>query len=318
MKVIAFVGMPGAGKTEASNVAREMGLPVVIMGDVIREEVRKRGLALTDENIGSVANNLRKDEGMDAIAKRCIPGIEAMHSRVVVVDGIRGIAEVEAFKRAFGEKFTLVKIDAPFELRLERLKRRARSDDVGTSEWLHQRDQREVSWGMDKAMDIADKEVVNLDPIERFRNEIRSILRKESIETTVSVLVFPTEIEERVRKAVENIFPGTRLTMIKKEGYVDRLEGSANNLDHIHDLLRKQRILDTARNFMYNGLSAQDKEITFQLSKQAAYMGYVNFLDHDVALGGIYVTIADNEPKHVIDWLAPMTREGKPVQEIEL
>jgi dephospho-CoA kinase len=140
MKVIAFVGMPGAGKSVASDVARAMGIPVVIMGDVLREEVKSRGLTPTDENTGAVAGQLRKDEGMDAIAKRCIPRIEALGSRVVVVDGIRGIAEVETFKQAFGEHFTLVKIDAPFEVRLERLMRRARSDDMGTPEWLRAND----------------------------------------------------------------------------------------------------------------------------------------------------------------------------------
>jgi Uncharacterized protein conserved in archaea len=316
MKVIAFVGMPGAGKSEASAVAREMGMPVVIMGDVLRDEVRGRGLPPTDENIGGVANQLRKDEGMDAIAKRCIPKIEALQARAVVIDGIRGIAEVETFKRAFGENFTLVKIDAPFELRLERLRRRARSDDMGTADWLKQRDERELSWGMGKAIDVAEKSVVNLDPIEKFKEEIRSILRKECISTTVSALLFPTEVEERVRKAVENIFPGTRLTLIKKEGYVDRLEGAAPSLDALHEFLRRQKILDTARHSFFDEL--EGKEISFQLNKQAAFMGYVNFLDHDVALGGIYVTIETDEPELIIDWLAPVTAEGRPVREISL
>lgn len=316
MKVIAFVGMPGAGKSEASGVARELGMPVVIMGDVLREEVNRRGLEPTDENIGSVANSLRKEEGMDAIAKRCIPKIEALRSRIVVVDGIRGIAEVETFMKAFGEQFTLVKIDAPFELRLERLRRRMRSDDAGTPEWLKQRDERELSWGMGKAIDVASLSVVNLEPIEKFRSEIRSILRKESIHTTVSTLLFPTEIEERVRKAVENVFPGTELTLIKKEGYVDRLEGNVGSLEGLHELLRKQKILDTARNAMYAG--KQGKEIEFQLNKQAALMGSVNFLDHDAPLGGIYVTIETDEPELVIDWLAPQTKEGRPVKEISL
>ncbi len=316
MKVIAFVGMPGAGKSEASAVAREMGMPVVIMGDVLRDEVRERGLPPTDENIGGVANQLRKDEGMDAIAKRCIPKIEALRARAVVIDGIRGIAEVETFKREFGENFTLVKIDAPFELRLERLRRRARSDDMGTADWLKPRDERELSWGMGKAIEVAEKSVVNLDPIEKFKDEIRSILRKEGISTTVSALLFPTEVEERVRKAVENIFPGTRLTLIKKEGYVDRLEGTAPSLDALHELLRRQKILDTARHSFFGELKG--KEISFQLSKQGALMGYVNFLDHDVALGGIDVTIETDEPELIIDWLAPETAEGRPVREISL
>ncbi len=317
MKVIAFVGMPGAGKTEASNVARDMGIPVVVMGDVLREEVRRRGLEPTDENIGGTASELRREEGMDAIARRCIPKIEAYEGKadVVVVDGIRGIAEVEAFKKAFDDNFTLVRIDAPFEQRLERLKGRGRSDDVGSVEWLRQRDERELSWGMGKAMEAADRSVTNLDPIERFKDEVRSILVKESIITTVSALVYPTELEERVRQAIEKIFPGARLRMIKVKGYVDRLEGTAS-LDHMHDLLRKQKILDTARSSMLKGL--EDGEVSFELSKQAAYMGYVNFLGHDVALGGIYVTIKYCDPMLVVDWLAPETREGRPVEEIEL
>ena len=317
MKVIAFVGMPGAGKTEASNVARELDIPVIIMGDVLREEVKKRGLAPTDENIGAVANQLRKEEGMDAIAKRCTPKIEALKgtSDVVVVDGIRGIAEVEAFKKAFDDNFTLVKIDATFELRLDRLGRRGRSDDVGNADWLKQRDERELSWGMGKAMEVADKEVTNLDPIQKFRDEIRSILIKESIVTTVSALVFPTELEERVRQAIENIFPGTKLQMIKQKGYVDRLEGSAG-LDMLHELLRKQRILDTARSAMYKGMKGN--EIGIDLNKQAAFMGEVSFLDYNIALGGIYVTIEYKDPMLIINWLAPETSEGKPLEEIEL
>jgi predicted RNA binding protein with dsRBD fold (UPF0201 family) len=47
-------------------------------------------------------------------------------------------------------------------------------------------------------------------------------------------------------------------------------------------------------------------------------MGDLNFLDHDVALGGIYVTIEHRDPQLIIDWLAPETREGRPVEEIEL
>jgi predicted RNA binding protein with dsRBD fold (UPF0201 family)/dephospho-CoA kinase len=317
MKVIAFVGMPGAGKTEASNVAVEMGIPVVIMGDVLREEVKDRGLEPTDQNIGGVANELRKEEGMAAIAKRCIPKIEALEgkSAVVVVDGVRGIAEVEEFKKAFNDNFTLVKIDAPFELRLERLGRRGRSDDMANADWLRKRDERELSWGMGEAIKAADAEVTNLDPIEKFKDEIRSILKKESIVTTISAMVFPTEPEEKVRQAIDNIFPGAKLVMIRKKGYVDMLEGTAG-LDRLHELLREQKILDTARSAMFRRLKSH--EISFDLNKQAAYMGELNFLDHEVPLGGIYVNIEFQDAMHVVDWLAPETSEGKPLEEIEL
>lgn len=124
--VFAFVGAPAAGKTEAALVAKELGIPVITMGEVVREELRKRGLPLSDENAGRVANELRAHEGMDAIAKRCIPAIKAQKKsagkteKVVVIDGIRGIAEVETFKSEFGAHFVLVRVDAPLRFRYER------------------------------------------------------------------------------------------------------------------------------------------------------------------------------------------------------
>ena len=53
-----------------------MGIPVVNMGDVIRKEVLKRGLEPNDFNTGMVATQLRKCEGMDAVAIRCISQIK--------------------------------------------------------------------------------------------------------------------------------------------------------------------------------------------------------------------------------------------------
>jgi len=147
MRVIAFVGLPLSGKSTAAKVAEEMGIPVVCMGDIVREEAKRRGLPQTDENLGKIAEELRRKEGMDAIAKRCIPIIreKGMETGVVVVDGIRGIAEVERFKREFGEDFILINIEAPLEIRFQRALKRKRSDDITTIEDLKKRDERELS-----------------------------------------------------------------------------------------------------------------------------------------------------------------------------
>ena len=64
MRVIGVVGLPASGKGEFSRIAAGMGIPVVVMGDVIREAVRAAGLPETDRNMGSVANALRKEGGM--------------------------------------------------------------------------------------------------------------------------------------------------------------------------------------------------------------------------------------------------------------
>jgi len=184
VQVLAFVGAPAAGKTEAAAVAKEVGIPVVTMGDVVREELRRRNLPLSDANAGSIANELREREGVDAIAKRCIPlikGITDMERQkstkaVIVIDGIRGVAEVETFKKEFGTDFVLVRIEAPLDLRYERIKTRGRGDDLLNIEEFKEREERERRWGMGEAMEKADKVIKNEGSLEEFKEEIKGIL----------------------------------------------------------------------------------------------------------------------------------------------
>jgi dephospho-CoA kinase len=176
MKLIAFVGMPASGKSEASAIARLAGIQVVNMGDIVREETAKRGLPPTDENIGGMGTKLRKEEGMDAVAKRCVPRIP-LSSPVVVVDGIRNIEEINYFRKTFGDDFKLIAIRTPFELRFERLKRRSRSDDMSSIEELKRRDERERGWGLEKAIKMADVTIDNTDTVEMFRKQIQELLR---------------------------------------------------------------------------------------------------------------------------------------------
>lgn len=177
MKLIAFVGMPASGKSEAAGIAKLLGVPVVNMGDIVRKETASRGLPMTDNNIGGTGTALRKEEGMDAVAKRCVPGIRSLVSPVVVVDGIRNIEEINYFKKEFGRDFKLIAIHTPFGLRFERVKKRLRSDDMSTMEELKRRDEREKSWGLEKAIRIADIAIDNTGSIEDFRKQVEELLR---------------------------------------------------------------------------------------------------------------------------------------------
>ena len=42
MKVIGVTGLPGSGKSVVSRIAKKLDIPIVRMGDVIREEAKKR------------------------------------------------------------------------------------------------------------------------------------------------------------------------------------------------------------------------------------------------------------------------------------
>lgn len=176
MKVIGVVGFPASGKGEFSRIAAEEGIPIVVMGDVIREAVQEAGMPATDVNLGAVANRLRREEGMDAIARRSLSRIRACRAPLVLVDGIRGDAEVSLFRREF-PGFFLVGIDAPFGDRLDRLSHRGREDDFSLPSQLEERDRREMGWGLGKAFSSADYTLSNAGTLEEFSRAARALLR---------------------------------------------------------------------------------------------------------------------------------------------
>ena len=178
MTVIGTVGLPGSGKSEAATVARERDIPVVTMGDVVRQACRDRGLDPATHH-GEMARTLREENGPDAIAQRSLPRIREhlADSETVLVDGIRSDVEVERFVEAFGEEFLLVEITAPDEERAERLDLRGRdaSAEAG-GESIEKRDERELGFGMGEAMAVADCTVRNDGTLEAFHERVRTLL----------------------------------------------------------------------------------------------------------------------------------------------
>ncbi len=173
MKLVVTVGMPGSGKDELVKVAQELGLSVIKMGDLVRDETRRRGMALNGQNIARVANEERERHGPSVWAKRAIPLIGETK---VLVDGCRGDQEVNVFRHNFGD-LTVVGIYASPETRFERLSRRGRGDDGMNLEDFSERDRRELKWGIGNAFVLADRMLINEGPLEEFRRQARDLLK---------------------------------------------------------------------------------------------------------------------------------------------
>jgi len=167
--------MPASGKGEFSRIAQETGIPVIVMGDMIRRAVQDAGLIPNDANFGATANRLRAERGMDAIARLCIPEIQKQSTPLVLVDGIRGDTEVALFRKNF-PGFTLISIESSFEKRLARIAARARSDDFTTADALHNRDTRELGWGLGNALKEADVHLENEGTLAEFSDAVQHLL----------------------------------------------------------------------------------------------------------------------------------------------
>jgi len=178
--IILLTGMPGAGKSVFADVARKKGIPVISLGDVVREEIIKRGLEPTLTNLLSVANELRRTLGKDAIAKLAINKImnTCLSSCIVIVDGIRNLEEVEILEKNIEAHFTILAIHASPKTRFTRIAIRGRQGDPKSFEEFKKRDFEELSWGIGNVIALADIIIVNENTLERFITEIENFLLK--------------------------------------------------------------------------------------------------------------------------------------------
>lgn len=159
MIIVGITGMPGAGKSTAALALAARGWRRVIMGDVIREETRKRGLEPDAKNTGEVMIQLRKELGEAAVAELCVKAIHESGSNRVVVDGIRSMAEVETFQKS--AKVLIVAIHASRGRRYGLLMERARKDAPLSYDMFLVRDQRELEIGIGNVIALADEVVSN-------------------------------------------------------------------------------------------------------------------------------------------------------------
>lgn len=164
--IVCITGMPGAGKSTIAASLKEKGFLVIAMGDIIREEARQQKVDPTDANLGKLMLKLRGDLGPGAIAHLILRKIDKEHNDngvidKIVIDGIRGIAEVEILKKAGCVK--LLAIHASSNKRFSHLKQRSRSDDPSVIEEFMNRDKRELAVGISEAIALADETLSNND-----------------------------------------------------------------------------------------------------------------------------------------------------------
>ena len=175
--IICFTGMPGAGKTTAAEVAKDLNFEIVNMGEGVREETIRQGLLLTDKNVGSVMLGLRRKNGMEAVAQLALPKILSSKKKVVVVDGVRNFEEIEVFKDV-GEVKILVIHGSP-EIRFEYLRGRRRKDAPKSMKPFEARDEREISVGIVRIIALADEVISNNGiSIAELQEKTRKVLLK--------------------------------------------------------------------------------------------------------------------------------------------
>jgi dephospho-CoA kinase len=177
LKIIIITGMPGAGKSEVANAFQNAGYPLIIMGDVIREETRNRELEANPENTKKVMLELRELHGPGAVAIRCLDGLCKQDSDFVVIEGCRSIAEVDVFDD-YAEEVMIVCVHTSPKIRFSRLQERNREDAPATWEIFRERDIREISVGLGGVIALSDIMLINEGTLDNIQNSSKELVAK--------------------------------------------------------------------------------------------------------------------------------------------
>ncbi|HNU36148.1 MAG TPA: hypothetical protein PKJ15_06070, partial [Methanomassiliicoccales archaeon] len=95
-----------------------------------------------------------------------------------LIDGCRGMSEVNVFRSAFGEHVKIVAVHSAPSTRYPRLVSRGRSDAPRDRVGFDERDRRELGWGLGETIALADALIVNEGSLDDFRRDARALLKE--------------------------------------------------------------------------------------------------------------------------------------------
>jgi dCMP deaminase len=140
--ILGVSGLNGSGKGEVVRFLEARSFYALSLSDVIRDELRERGLEESRERMIATGRALREAEGPGALAERLARRLAA--DRNYVIDSVRHPAEVEVLRARTG-RFRLLWVEAAEATRLERIRARARPGDPRTLEELRRLEGQELA-----------------------------------------------------------------------------------------------------------------------------------------------------------------------------
>ena len=171
MKVIAAVGKNGTGKDFfLEYIAKKYELPMVSIGDIVRELAAKDGLELIRENLHKTSQKYMGQFGQTFFPEQIVKKIRESGAPVYLVSGIRPLSDVQFLKEQFGEAFLLVDIViSDDDVRYARMLARGSARDGDSVEKLREFDEGEEKiFHTSQSEAMADITILNDGGVEDF------------------------------------------------------------------------------------------------------------------------------------------------------
>lgn len=179
--IIGLTGTLGAGKGETAKILIQSGYVYHSCSDVLREELKKRGIEENIENLSKLGNEIRENFGAGELPRRLTAIIRKNGEKKAIVDSLRSVGEIQELRKE--HDFILIAVEAPIELRYERVKKRGRKGDDLSFEEFQKQEQAQMSGkgvkqNLKKCIEMADYRVSNEGNLEELKENIEAVLRE--------------------------------------------------------------------------------------------------------------------------------------------
>jgi len=177
-KLILIVGLPGSGKSFAAYVIKKhFHAQVLKTGDVIRDEIKRRGLPYTPENDTKI--RLWFHSGREhMIFERLLKKMKK--NGIVVIDGLRSPKDLYLFRKILGNRIVIIKIESSLNVRVKREIKRSRFGKESVK-YLKERDKSELSKlvGLKQLLKMADYTIDNSNSTKKqTESKVVSLMKK--------------------------------------------------------------------------------------------------------------------------------------------
>ena len=182
--LIALTGRIAAGKETLTGFLRDKGFEYLETSQLLKQELTKRGMELSRENMQDLGDELRDKDGAGALMKiflERLGGADNLDDRNIIIDSLRNPGEVRYLKNNV-QKFILIGIDAPQKLRFERIIKRDKPSDPKTWEEFLKVDERDfcdaknpMGQRVGECLELADHKVFNDGGLRDSMNKIKEI-----------------------------------------------------------------------------------------------------------------------------------------------
>lgn len=182
MIIIGITGTLGAGKgTIVDYLVSKKDFSHYSVRSFITEEIKRRKLEVNRDNMVLVANDLRANHSPSYIVEQLYE-LAIKSGKNCIIESIRTPGEVEALKQK--GNFYLFAIDAPAEIRYQRIVQRASETDNVSFETFIENEKREMKssdpnkQNISKCIENADHFFVNDKSIEELQEKVDDVISK--------------------------------------------------------------------------------------------------------------------------------------------